>query len=257
LEEEQTAELLFTLASADRLTLLSELQTKKQRLTQLSTKISASSQETFKHLARLRDAQLIDKDSDGFYAITSFGKVVLVNLLSIKFLSRYREYLMGHDVSSLPHEFIERIGELGSPKHSEKVGSVLIGIQQIVQQAKEYVWLMADHPVGGQQYVGGKKLTESPDIIWRVIIPDNTDVNWSEVRSSFGKHKGQVSFGLIKENEVKVGIAMNEKMAGVTFMGANGSLDFNSGFGSDDPLLHKWCEDVFLYYWNKARKIQT
>lgn len=113
MEEEQTAELLFILASVDRLAFLSELGTKKQRLTQLSAKISASSQETFKHLARLRDAQLIDKDSDGFYALTAFGKVALVNIiLSIKFLSRYRDYLMTHDISSLPHEFIERMESL-------------------------------------------------------------------------------------------------------------------------------------------------
>ena len=249
--------MLFALANADRLVLLAELGNKKQRLTQLSSKLSASSQETFKHLSRLRDAGLIDKDAEGFHTLTTIGNAALVNLMSIKFISKHRDYFMSHNISALPVEFVERIGELGDPKRSEKVGTVLVGIQQVVHEAKEYVWLMADHPVGGQEYVGGKKLVESPDVTWRVIIPENSDVNWSSVRSSFGKHRGRVSFGLVKENEIKVGIAMNEKTAGVTFPGLSGNIDFNSGFGSGNPIFHKWCEDIFVYYWNRARKIQT
>lgn len=116
---------------------------------------------------------------------------------------------------------------------------------------------MADHPVGGREYVGGKKLAETPDITWIVIIPESNNIDWSAVRSAFGKHKGHAVFGLVKEDEIKVGIAMNERTAGVTFPSLSGDIDFNNGFGSDDPMFHKWCEDIFLHYWNKARKVQT
>jgi hypothetical protein len=48
-------ELLFSLASDDRLTLLAEVNTNKQRLTALSKSIKASLQECSRHLERLTE----------------------------------------------------------------------------------------------------------------------------------------------------------------------------------------------------------
>jgi hypothetical protein len=39
-----------------------------------------------------------------------------------------------------------------------------------------------------------------------------------------------------------------------TFPDMTGKLDFNSGFWSNDPLFHKWCFDLFNFYWNKATR---
>ena len=47
---------------------------------------------------------------------------------------------------------------------------------------------------------------------------------------------------------------MNEKIAGVTFPDTMGKLDFNGGFRSDNPLFHKWCQDLFVSHWNKKGK---
>jgi predicted transcriptional regulator len=62
-EMQQLADLLFILASLTRLILLSEINTNKQRLSQITCKISATTQEASKHLMRLRNAEIIEKDS--------------------------------------------------------------------------------------------------------------------------------------------------------------------------------------------------
>jgi predicted transcriptional regulator len=74
---EYLAELLFILASFDRLRLLSEIAIEKRRLSQLTTTLSATPQETSKHLTRLRTAKLIEKDSDGFFGLTAFGRLIM------------------------------------------------------------------------------------------------------------------------------------------------------------------------------------
>jgi hypothetical protein len=56
---ERLAELLFIHASLDRLGLLSEIAIEKRRSSQLSAKLSATPQETSKHLTRLHNAKLI------------------------------------------------------------------------------------------------------------------------------------------------------------------------------------------------------
>ena len=51
--------LLFDVSSSDRLTLLFAIRKENLRLTQLAEKISATIQETSRHLGRLTDAKLI------------------------------------------------------------------------------------------------------------------------------------------------------------------------------------------------------
>jgi predicted transcriptional regulator len=254
---ESLAELLFILASIDRLTLLSEIGVEKKcRLGQLTARLSATPQETSKHLTRLRDAKLIQKDSDGFFGLTAFGKIMLNLLPSINFLTQNREYFLSHDISSLPLEFIERLGELQEGEHADNVGSVMAHIQQVVQSADEYIWLMADHRLGGGEYVARSgKLESSSTVTWRVIIPASSNIDWKSARADIGIHKGRIEYHLIEDpNDIKAGIALNEKIAGLGFPDFTGRLDFNRGFRSSNPIFRKWCEDLFVFHWNKARK---
>ena len=252
---EQLAELLFLLASIDRLMLLLEIRREKRRLTHLATNLSATPQETSKHLKRLRDAKLIEKDSDGFFNLTVLGNIILNMLPPLKFVFQNRNYFLSHDISSLPLEFIERLGELQQFEYDEKVGFVLAYTQRVVHDAEEYIWLMADHPLGGEEYVGGKKLEISSHVTWKVIVPVGSNVDWTRLRSSVGDHKDRIEYALIEDpNDIHAGIALNEKIAGLTFPDMTGRLDFNSGFRSGDHLFHKWCHDLFVFHWNKARK---
>jgi predicted transcriptional regulator len=243
----------------DRLRLLSEIAIEKRRLSQLTTKLSATPQETSKHLMRLRDAKLVEKDSDAFFGLTAFGKIILNLLPSIRFLTQNREYFLSHDISSLPLEFIERLGELQESEYGEKVGSILMHTQHVIQDAEEYIWLMADHLLGGQEYVTGSgKLESSRTVTWRIIIPaaDSSSIDWTRLRASAGTHKGRIEYHLIEDvRSIKAGIALNEKIAGLTFPDIMGKkLDFNSGFRSNDPIFCKWCQDLFVFHWNKAGK---
>ena len=63
---DEILKLLFDISSSDRLTLLFAIRKENLRLTHLAEKISATTQETSRHLGRLTDAKLIEKNSDGF-----------------------------------------------------------------------------------------------------------------------------------------------------------------------------------------------
>ena len=252
-------ELLFILASRDRLTLFSEIGVEKHRSSQLTAKLSATSQEASKHLMRLRNARLIEKDSEGFFTLTTVGKIIVNLLPSIRFLAQNRDYFLSHDISSLPLEFIERLGELQEGQYADNVGSVLAHLQQVAQGGEKYIWLMADHRLGDQEYVTKSgKLENNSAVTWRVILPASSSINWTEVRKAAGIHKGRIEYHLIEDpGDIKAGIALNEEIAGVTFPDPMGKLDFNGGFRSSNPLFRKWCEDLFVIHWNKkGRRVQ-
>src|SRR5215471_11340323 len=164
--------LLFDISSSDRLTLLFAISKENLRLTQLAEKISATIQETSRHLGRLTDAKLIEKNSDGSYTVTSYGRLVLILLSSYNFLSKNKDYFLSHDISFLPQEFIERIGELSLYEYSVNVSNVLRHIEQVISSAKECIWLMADQAVitgpSINQAIGNRNVYIS------IIIPKNS-----------------------------------------------------------------------------------
>ncbi len=255
----ELSELLFVFASLDRLTLFSEIgRDRKMKLTQLTSLISATPQETSKHLIRLRSAGVVDKDSDGFFTHTSFGKILFELLPGLRFLNKNQKYLLSHDLAILPVEFIERIGELQESEYIEGVGQILSHTQNSVKEAEEYIWLMADHPIGGDEFIMGNKKFETSNVVWRVIIPGGNNFDVSNLHYEYVPHKGKrIEFGLMKESsDIRAGIVLNEKTAGLTLPDLQGKLDFNCGFRSNNKLFHKWCFDLFDYHWHKTtRKI--
>ena len=103
-------ELFFVLSNGDRMKLLSEIKSQELRLTDLAERLSASVQETSKHLGRLVECKLIEKNSGGMYELTPFGKLTFGTLPSLEFVSQRRKYFLTHDISFLPQEMLLRIG---------------------------------------------------------------------------------------------------------------------------------------------------
>jgi len=243
---EELIELLFLLASADRLTLLYTISQERFRLTQLASKLSASTQETSRHLSRLQDARIIGKESDGRFMVTPLGRSLLVLIPSMGFLARHREYFLSHDISTLPAEFVERIGELDQSEFRQGIGETLRHTVEVVREAKEYVWLCSDNPMD-LATLGHKGAGQN--IPFKIIVPAGRI--GANTPGTAGVELGD-NTELRLVDKVEIGMAMNEKRAGIAFPGLTGEIDFNSGFGSANVSFHKWCADLFIFHWNKA-----
>jgi predicted transcriptional regulator len=185
LKLESLAELLFVLASTDRLQVLSYLRGEKgYRLSDIAQRLDSSMQEASKHVARLRDQNFIEKNlSSGYYALTTLGKLVTKLLPSIEFLSENKDYLLTHNISSLPEEFIERIGELQEHQYNAKVGLVLSFTHQVLRGANKFVWLMSDHSLIDSDIVFDIERDRNRSLTWRIILPIGSKIDWQGLRS--------------------------------------------------------------------------
>jgi predicted transcriptional regulator len=242
---EDLAELLFAVASVDRLSLFSMIAEERLRLTQLASKLSASTQETSRHLSRLQEARIVEKESDGCFTPTPLGRALIALLPSLKFLSKHREYFLSHNLSALPLEFLERIGELEQGEFAHGVGTVLSHTGQVFREARKYVWLASDN-VMDLSTLGGK--TGGEDVPVKIIVPTGSI---SGAPSLSPELKARTEVRLVEK--IRAGLALNEKTAGITFADLAGKIDFNSGFASSDPNFHKWCADLFEFHWKTAR----
>ncbi len=245
---EDVSELLFNLASDDRLALLSAISKQRQRLTTLSKTISASAQECSRHLARLTDAGLVSKDSDSFYQITPLGRSILDLLPGIRFLLEHKGYFREHDLSFLPRSFLERIGELENCTYIEHFSKVLDRIKGTITSGRKYVWLISDQPIVVGNTAGVSFY--SPELPVRFIFEPTVD---RKILNQISTTLKRSEIALMED--IKVAMGVNEQGAGVIFPDQRGDIDFGGGFYSEDRLFCTWCSELFEFYWSKSKKV--
>jgi predicted transcriptional regulator len=243
-------DLLFNIASGDRLKLLSEIASKRQRMSALSKTIDASAAEGSRHLKRLSDAGLVRRDSEGFYEVTPVGRTVLKLLPGIELLLEYQDYFRLHDLSFLPLKFVERIGELSKASRVSPLSAVLEHIKSVVSHGKDRVWLISDNLFPQWPGIGSSFL--STDVPVRLVAQESMS------RKALSEYKSRLprsEIGVLKE--VRIGMVISDSTAGVCFPTEADGIDFTSGFGGSDPTFLTWCNDLFDYYWMGAKKIHS
>jgi predicted transcriptional regulator len=174
-----------------------------------------------------------------------------------RFLLKNRDYFLSHSLSSLPLQFIERIGEIEECEYNKDAFSIFSTFESIISDAKEYVWLMADYPYGGVDVIDSNKMRHySENISWRAVLPYavGKTIEWKNV-SYIKNKKENVEIRLLKDIHIPVGLAMNERLAKFSIANLDGKLDLNIGFKGDNPSFHKWCHDLFLFYWSIAKRM--
>lgn len=248
--EPEVARLLFDLASNDRLALLTAVSTQRYKATQLAPSISASIQEASKHLARLQESGLVDRDREGYYQLTVLGRMVMQLLPSFRFLTEHRDYFLAHDLMLLPPEFVSRIGELSNCELYGYTGRVLEFYEEVVSNAQERISVMMDHQIRTNMTIA-KDLAERRVAV-RYMVPLGTDIrkDFEEARHLLGE-----LLEVRLSSDIHVGILLDEERAGVAFPDLSGQVDYNRGFRATDLRAHRWCEDLFEVYWRNAKRV--
>ena len=239
---EKPCKLMFELSSSERMNLLLKLQKQKMKLSHISEKLDMTVTETSRHLQRLSEAKLIQKEVDGLYGLTHFGNLALSLISGLCFISRNMQYFTEHELSHLPPEFVERIGELSSipPGTSDIMTSFRLS-EIMLQEASEYMWIMSDQILTSTVPIIGERMKKGLE--FRFIFPE-TIVPPPGVKPEPGAKRRR----LPKVEEI---ILITEKEAMLGFPDLNGKMDY-ALLIAKDPISHKWCKDLFLNRWEKA-----
>src|SRR4030042_448495 len=144
LENEGIEKLFFELASESRLSILRELQTEKLQMQEIARRLDVTATEAFRQLQRLSEALLVQKQPEGTFAITNYGKLVLQLASSFEFVSKHKDYFLSHDVWRLPLQFVNRIGELSQTKLIIDAMENINRGERMFIEAEQYAWGLAD-----------------------------------------------------------------------------------------------------------------
>jgi len=247
---ERLCKLLFELSSSERMGVMLEIQKQRLKLSHISRKLDLTVTEASRHLQRLSEARLIQKGVDGLYGLTPFGVLVLALLSGLGFVSKYRDYFMEYDVSRIPYEYIDRIGELAEGGFGAETFRNLEESEKMFREAREFIWILSDQVLTSSAPIVADRVKGAFE--YRVILSEAAMPPDSKSPIPSTTH------GVQKRilQKVDVVIVVTEKFAAFCLPNLSGRIDY-TGFGGSDPKFHRWCKDLFLYYWDKAKPVYS
>jgi len=236
-------DLLFELSSEERMAIMRRLVEEPLRLSHVANRLAINVTEASRHLQRLGEQGLIQKDANGLHEVTAYGSLVLSLVPGLDFASRNRSFFAEHSSSVLPQKFRNRIGELSAGKRLSDTMTTFAHINQTLNDAEEYAFSMKNNPIP----LSGVSLREKIDC--RSILQD--DVSLRDI----ARERGADVRGDIKRRflpKVEVFILVTEKEAIFSLPYLNGDIDYCS-FTGKDPGFRDWCRDLFLHFWEEER----
>ena len=240
----ELAKLFFELASDSRLSILRALSGESLKMQEVARRLDVTATEAFRQLERLSSALLVQRLPEGTYTITHFGKLLMQLSCPLGFLLKYKEYFMTHDITPLPHQFVNRLGELSETTLVSDTMESLNRAQRMFIETKEFGWglaegvvpelmgpIMADHMRQGRKFkfiVPQAKMPAGP-----------ADLPGMEIRSL---------------SQVPAVVAITEKEAAFCLRTFDGKMDYSAFYGCD-PVFLGWAKDLFNYFWEKGKRL--
>lgn len=248
---DKASENFLELASSQRLEILFKLLQKRSTPTFLAKNIGSTKQEVHRNFVRLEDSGLIEKDKDGQYGLTTFGKTMCTQVPSIIFLSQNRKYFEDHTFGDIPTKFIMRAGQLASGEHIKGVSKTLEQWKLIYKNADDYIYeILSEVPL---DLIEPLIKRVKKGIRFQYIFDEN--VVAPKGRKALLKKLGfdkLIENGMVErkmDKGVKTVLVLNEKEACLMFPRIEGDADITEMLYSDDPMFHEWCLDYFRYSW--------
>ena len=224
--------------------ILESLSQDNLRLSNLAQKLDMTVTEASRHLQRLSEVDLISRNSEGFYCITTFGELTLFLLPCLDFVSENRRYFLDHDISRLPYEFKNRLSELSNCALNNDPVIVFGHARDLLLNAQEYIWLQSYQNLMWNTQIVADKIKQGID--FRFILP----VDYEKPEEF--KPDRDIEQRTKYLESVDVRILLTDKEASLSFPAKNGQIDY-AAFMSTDPVFRRWCSDLFLKYWEKAQ----
>jgi len=246
-DDEGIEKLFFELASESRLGILRELRTENLKMQEIARRLDVTATEAFRQLERLSSALLVQRQPDGAFALAEYGRLVLQLSSSLEFVSKHKDYFSTHDVTRLPFQFVNRLGELSQAKLVvDTVESLNVGERAFIE-AEEYGWAIAEGtipermgPIMDERIRKGVKL--------RFLLPET---RLPTSATPLPPVKNLEMRGL---SDLPAIVLITEKEGAVYFRQVGGRVDYAGVFGKHPTFLN-WVKDLFQYYWERGKRI--
>jgi len=242
---------LFELSNEIRHKILLLILEQPTRMTNIANKLELTTPEVSRHLSRMSESKLIQKDIDNLYHLTDYGHQVLNLVQDLEFRTKNRDYFVTHITQNIPDVFKKRLSELAKYQKVDNFMGFLTFIDKKIKEANEYVWLCIDqYPlIAVDSLLGSVERGVKVKIIEPIELVGPNVTFEDRYIIPIGDELPDV---IVKTHETKdVYLFISDAGSAVSFPLKDG-FDY-SGFTVSDKELGSWSMDVFSYYWEYAK----
>lgn len=256
---DEVSGLYFELSNSDRLKIMLHLSEVPQKLTEIAEHIDTTHQQCLRHLKRLSEMRLVDKNPDGAYRITSYGELVLKLTPGLTFITNNKDYFNTHSLSKIPTEFIYRISELGESTQLHNVMEAISEMESIIKNSEEYISVIINkrthsiRPYIAEAVRRGVQVNSISITSYVPTIDVKREINLKDELEIIEAEKKGTAI-VADQLEFPVYLHLTEKSMFISFPLHDGSFDY-TGFYSSDTNAVKFCIDLFDYYWGRTNII--
>ena len=251
---EDSAKSFLELASNQRLKIMLSISNKPSKPSIMSKELDVTIQEVSRNFDRLVDAGLLVKNNEGRHHLSTFGKIVCMQIPSLVFLSHNRRYFEKHSLDDIPLKFKQRIGALVQGELIKGFVTIEERWKKIYRDSNEYTYnVLSELPL---KIIKLAVNNANRDIQIRNVFDENLIIPEERKKILQTKEfKDLLQNGNIDrrmKKGINVNIILNEKEAIVSFPTLDGETDLHQAFVSEDVIFHQWCLDLFRYFWYES-----
>ena len=236
--------LFFELASESRLGILYGLQTRGARMQEIARKLNMTDTEASRQLLRLSEASLIQKQPDGTYSVTQYGKLLLQFSRSFEFALKFKNSLMSRDIWRIPEQFVNRMGELSQSASITGTIDVLNCMESLISEAEKSLLCIIDRPLHMMNTKAVEKIGKG--ITVKVIFEERNLGFYQKIPETKGVLEKKVV------DRIPATMLINEKSAAINLTSIDSREDSTLFYGKDMAFLN-WAKDLFEYYWERGK----
>ena len=248
------SEEFLQVASHLRLGILLNLQEKMDNLSSLAKNLNATTSEMHRNLKRLSEDNLISKNNDGLYYLTSYGKMACNQVPSWEFMMNNSKYFVKHGFGTLPKLFLQSIGSLNNSKHVKGFVNVQDVWKKIYSNAEKYlhnILFEVSYDIEILSVITSqlKKGINIHSIFLEDAIFTESRKKTTDNKDVLNAIQEQLLVRRIIKG-INILVVLNEKESFVMFPKSDGEIDVSEGFYSNDKNFNHWCMAYFDYCMN-------
>jgi len=236
--------LFFELASESRLGILCALQAQVLRMQEIARRLSMTDTEASRQLLRLSEASLIQKQPDGTYSITQYGRLLLQFSHSFEFALKFKDCLLTRDIWRIPETFVNRMGELSQTSSVAGTVDVLNRMESLISEAEKFLLCIIDRPI---HLMNAKAMEKIGKGVFVKVIFDERNL---EFYQKIPETKGILEKRVV--DRIPATMLISEKSAAINLMSKDSREDTALFYGNDPAFLN-WATDLFGYYWERGK----
>jgi len=249
----ETHRLLFELSHPLRFGMIHVLAREPRRLTDIAEQVDANPPEVSRHLNRLGEAGIVQRNPEGTYSLAPTGHIVMKCLPSLEFLASHSEFFQKHDLSLLPAHFVSRLGDLKNGDLREGAFNNMDLVRRILERADDWCRILTAEALVTAPWGLLSDLERGVD--YRILV--NEAFRFPEHKQAVQEQPTPVMehiHAVIRRvPQIPAALAATEKEAIVAFLGLDGNLDYTAGFYSKDEVFGGWCSDLVDYLWKRGK----